>query len=99
MRTVVWTESGRADYFMALAFLADDNPDAADRLADHMDRAARALGRIPTGRPGRVEGTYEKSLPRIRYIMVYSLDGPPGVVNILRVIHTSREWNPGTWPG
>ena len=39
-----------------------------------------------------------KSLPELRYIIAYEVDEEPGVLNILRVIHTSREWLPGTWP-
>lgn len=98
MRKVVWTESGDADYLDAISFIALDNPRGADRVSARILGAANALGRAATGRPGRVSGTYEKSLTDVKYIIAYSLDDPVGVVNILRVIHTSREWPPESWP-
>lgn len=59
------------------------------------------LAKRPTGRPGRVEGTFEKSAPKWRYVIAYQLrlksDGSEEVL-IVRVIHTSRNWPKGAWP-
>lgn len=56
---------------------------------------------MATGRPGRVSGTYEKSVTRLPYIVAYALTERGGreVVSILRVIHTSRDWVDEEWPG
>jgi len=54
------------------------------------------------GRPGRIAGTYEKSVIGQPYIIAYALlprdDGQADDILILRVIHTSRDWPPGRWP-
>jgi toxin ParE1/3/4 len=55
---------------------------------------------MPTGRPGRVTGIYEKSVTRLPYIIAYqlrSISGRESIV-IVRVIHASRDWRPEEWP-
>lgn len=98
MRRVVWSKRASADYQRAISYIAEDSAFAAAKVARRIDDATVALGRYPSGRPGRLTGWYEKSLTDINYIVAYSLDDPPGVLNILRIVHTSREWLPGTWP-
>lgn len=98
MRKVVWSERASSDYQRAIAYIAEDSPFAAARVARRINDAAVSLGQHPSGRPGRLTGWYEKSLTDIKYIVAYNLDDPPGVLNILRIVHTSREWLPGTWP-
>lgn len=48
---------------------------------------------MASGRPGRLAGIYEKSVPRLPYIIAYALSERAGreSVVILRVIHTSRD--------
>jgi plasmid stabilization system protein ParE len=77
-----------------------DNPNASRRLADKLREAADALGDIAIGRPGRVTGTYEKSVPRLPYIIVYAIESriEGEMIVILRVIHTARDWPQGGWP-
>ena len=55
---------------------------------------------MATGRPGRVSGTYEKSVTRLPYIIAYELRDVAGreSVVIVRVIHTSQDWQPEEWP-
>jgi plasmid stabilization system protein ParE len=55
---------------------------------------------MATGRPGRVAGTYEKSVTGLRYIIAYALTrrGDREIVSILRVIHTARDWPDEEWP-
>ena len=52
------------------------------------------------GRPGRVTGSYEKSVSRLPYIIAYELRTIAGreCVVIVRVIHTSRDWPAEEWP-
>jgi len=83
-----------------VAHIAADNPGAARRVADRIRATCEALGAMATGRPGRVSGTYEKSVTRLPYVVVYALTRKGGreVVSILRVIHTARDWPDGEWP-
>jgi plasmid stabilization system protein ParE len=56
---------------------------------------------MATGRRGRVEGTYEKIVPKLPQIIAYAIDEQPGgreIIVILRVIHGARHWPPGGWP-
>jgi toxin ParE1/3/4 len=93
---VVWAATALQDFEHAIAFIAERNPNAAARVAERIDRAARGLGAMQTGRPGRVAGTYEKVVIGLPYIVAYTV-GPAEIV-ILRVIHGARDWPRGQWP-
>ncbi|MGV6872739.1 type II toxin-antitoxin system RelE/ParE family toxin [Pseudochelatococcus sp. B33] len=100
MRPVIWSDEAGRDYLDILRHIADDNAAAAEKVVDAIETAGNKLGALATGRPGRVAGTYEKSVPRLPYVIVYELRyvaGSESVV-ILRVIHTSRDWQAGAWP-
>lgn len=73
---------------------------AAERVVDAIEKAGEDLGKRATGRPGRVGGTYEKSIRRLPYIIAYALmeSGGRNTVVILRVIHTARDWPSEDWP-
>jgi len=89
------------DLDTVVAYIALDSPSAAGKLVDAIGRAATSLGEIPTGRRGRVAGTYEKSVTRLPYIIAYALKALPSGderVVILRVIHSARDWPKGKWP-
>lgn len=100
MRRVIWSADARRDYLDILRYIADDNPDAAERVAAAIERTGDGLGEFATGRPGRVTGIYEKSVPRLPYIIAYEVTSQGGgeVIAILRVIHTSRDWPAEEWP-
>lgn len=99
-RPVNWTRAALDDIKEQIAFIAQDNPAAARRVADHIRDTGTALGNMATGRPGWVTGTYEKSVSRLPYIIAYELRPIAGreSVVILRVIHTSRDWGAEDWP-
>ncbi|MGO6680641.1 type II toxin-antitoxin system RelE/ParE family toxin [Rhizobium leguminosarum] len=94
MRPVLWSKQAHQDNLETLRYIAKDNPDAAERVVDAIEDAGKKLGEFATGRPGRITGTYEKSLTRLPYIISYELRPIAGreSVVILRVIHTAREW-------
>ncbi|MEM1154432.1 MAG: type II toxin-antitoxin system RelE/ParE family toxin [Pseudomonadota bacterium] len=100
MRTIVWAEDGLNEYRRAIAYLAPRSPSAAQRLADAIDQTIRALADNPTGRPGRVSGTYEKVLRKFPYIIAYEINQMPDgeQIAILGIIHTSRDWPDEAWP-
>ena len=99
-RRVSWSRDALDDLKEEVAHIAADNPRAAQRVRDVLNKTAAALSDIPTGRPGRVSGTYEKSVTGLSYIIAYAVTGDAnhGVVSIVRVIHTSRDWQPESWP-
>ena len=99
MRRVGWSERARADYLAAIRYIADDDPDAAERVGRAIHRTGEQLGEFATGHPGRITGTYEKSVRRCPYIIAYTLADNGRTVAILRVIHTSRDWREDEWPG
>lgn len=97
---MTWARAALDDIKEQIAFIAQDNPAAARRVADRLRDTGAALGDMATGRPGRVTGSYEKSVRRLPYIIAYELRviaGRESVV-ILRVIHTSRDWADEDWP-
>lgn len=100
-RPVHWSIEAQNDLTEQVSYIARDNPAAARRVADVIDRTALALGEMPTGRPGRVTGTYEKSVTRLPYILAYAITQTGGkeAVAIVRVIHMSRDWPAEEWPG
>jgi plasmid stabilization system protein ParE len=99
-RPVRWSADALADLADQIAYIAAENPSAAHRVADALDRTALALGEMPTGRAGRVAGTYEKSVTGLPYIVAYGLAqvGGEEIVAVLRVIHTARDWTTEKWP-
>ncbi|WP_380783619.1 type II toxin-antitoxin system RelE/ParE family toxin [Sphingomonas sp. R86520] len=99
-RTVVWSRDALDDLTAQLAYIAADNPDAAHRVAARIGDAGGALGAIPTGRPGRVGGTFEKSVTGLAYVIAYAITvrGDREEISILHVIHTARDWPAEAWP-
>ena len=74
------------------------NSDAASRVVDALRDAAAALGQLPTGRPGRVAGVYEKSVGTLRCVIAYAVGDE--TLAIVRVIHTAQDWvKGGIWLG
>ncbi len=82
------------------AFIARENPHAAKKVAAGIRLAGNRLGTHSTGRKGRVGGTFEKSVPNLRYIIAYAVETAEGreCVVILRLIHSARDWKSDSWP-
>ena len=101
MRDVVWSEAALDDTDVLSAHIAADNSAAAHKVLDRIESAADGLGRLPSGRKGRVQGTYEKSVVGLPYVIAYALRVLPSgaeQIVILRVIHTARDWPKVQWP-
>jgi toxin ParE1/3/4 len=101
VRDVVWSRAALDDMDALVAYIAADNPTAALKVLDRIDATAGKLHHMPTGRIGRVGGTYEKSVKGLPYIIPYALQtltrGRQCIV-ILRVIHDARNWPEDEWP-
>lgn len=98
-RPVLWSRDALDDLKKQLVYIAADDPIAASRVVDRLGKAAAQLEDFATGRPGRVTGTYEKSVTGLPCIIAYEIvpHGAGKVVAILRLIHTAREWSEGSW--
>jgi plasmid stabilization system protein ParE len=96
MRQIKWSNDALDDFARNLAYIAKDSPTAAIITADRLNEAAISLGTRPTGRPGRHEDVYEKSVHKTSYIIAYALSDT--TVTILRIIHSAQNWTSQDWP-
>ena len=92
-----WTDPAQSDFNEILAYIARDNPAAAERVGRRLLTVVASLAQQPRlGRPGRVAGTRELAIPRLPYVAVYRIiEASPstgGTVEVLRVIHGARRW-------
>lgn len=72
-----------------MEYIAADAPDVPGSIAARVHAAVARLEQFPgLGTPGRRKGTRELVPPRIPYVIVYRES--PGVITILRFLHTSR---------
>ena len=99
-RPVVWAADATRDTMAILRHIAEDDPDAAERIVDAIEAAGNRLSEFSTGRPGRVAGTFEKFLAPLPWILCYAIDDQKEGerILILRIIHTARNWPQGSWP-
>ena len=100
-REVLWTAEALADLIDIARHIARDNPKAAERVAAWIFDAAVSIGAGTPGRKGRVDGTYEKVVHRLPYILAYEIgsdDDGQSQVAILHVIHGARHWPRDDWP-
>jgi toxin ParE1/3/4 len=90
--TPVWSPEAIADLESLRAYIEQDDPAAAGRVALHIIHNVETL--LPDhpdmGRPGRVSGTRELVIPKTPFIVPYRLEG--NRIQILRVFHGARRW-------
>ena len=101
MKRVVWSQHALAEFDALVVYIARDNPTAALSVADRIEEAVDRLSLIPTGRRGRVAGTYEKVVSGLPYIIAYALERSAAgedVLAVLRIVHGARYWPEGGWP-
>jgi plasmid stabilization system protein ParE len=101
VRDVVWADVALNDMDSLAEYIAADNRTAALKVLDRIERTVENLSHAPTGRAGRVAGTYEKPIRGLPYIIAYALQRRSKGVErlvILRVIHGARNWPEGEWP-
>ena len=88
-----WTESARNDLKNIVTYIAEDDPVAALNFGEGIIASVDQLERFP--RSGRVvrekEDDQLREIPYSPYRIVYEIDDDNGIVNIVRVWHTSRE--------
>ena len=88
---IVWTRPAIDDVESIRTFIEPDDPRAAARVVLRITSAVESLEGAPSiGRPGRIANTREWVLVTIPYIVAYRVVA--GVLEVLRVLHTSRRW-------
>lgn len=88
---VKWLRRAEKSLEAIADYIAQDNPRAAYEVIMAVRRAGEALGRHPRmGRPGRVEGTREMTVPGTPFLIPYRIKGD--AVEILHVFHGARRW-------
>jgi plasmid stabilization system protein ParE len=100
-RQVLWSRDAFEDIKQIADYIAEQNPVAGLRIGAMIRSAGDRLGEMPTGRRGRVTGTYEKVVHGFPYIIAYMLEPLPKggeAVVILRAIHGARNWPADAWP-
>jgi toxin ParE1/3/4 len=94
VREVEWRETARADLLAIVDYIADENPDAAQRLKDEIEVKTSKFSDHPKlYRAGRVTGTREMVV-RSNYVVIYTEN--TRTVSILRVLHVAQQWPPVT---
>ena len=89
---LIWSPEAVADLAALRAYIEQDDPAAAQRVALHIIRNVETLltENPGMGRPGRVPETRELVIPRTPYIVPYRVVGD--TIQVLRVFHGARRW-------
>jgi toxin ParE1/3/4 len=88
---LAWTTLAVRDLHAIRTYVEVDDALAAQKVLARVVSAVEGLVATPAiGRPGRVPGTLELVLQGVPYIVAYRVSA--GVVELLRVLHTSRRW-------
>ena len=88
---VRWLKTARNNRFEQLDYIAADNPTAAARVDEEIERQTDLLAQFPNmGREGRVNGTRELVINRSPYIVVYRVKKDR--IEIIRLLHGAQRW-------
>lgn len=72
-------------------WIAQDNPEAAQRVLTRLLEAIKQVGDFPRlARPGRVSGTFERVVAGMPYIIVFEQQATPTAIIIVAVVHAAR---------
>jgi toxin ParE1/3/4 len=86
-----WTLAGTKTRFSQVQYIADQNPQAADRLEQELVTQIRILADHPNmGRTRRRPGTREWVIARTPFIVVYRVTRDH--IDILRILHHAQKW-------
>ncbi len=88
---VRWSPEAAADFAAIVEYIRQQNPSAADRVANKIYNGVASLASFPRqGRPGRTKGMRELVFSPLPYIAVYRVEEE--AVEIARVLHGSQRW-------
>lgn len=87
---IKWLRKAIANLEAEFRYIAEDDPQAAERFVNEVWRLTQLLKEQPAmGREGRVPETRELILPNYPYIIPYRVRN--NTIQILRVFHTHRR--------
>jgi len=90
---VRWSPDAAADLEHIVEYIREDNPGAAQGVAQTIYESAGGLAVFPNrGRQGRVHGTRELAVPPLPFIIVYRVVERVEAIEIVNVIHGARRW-------
>jgi len=90
-KKIRWLHLALSDLDELMDYIAQDNPEAATKVAGEIWETTRMLSNHPAmGKPGRVSGTREMVVTGTSYIVPYRVVA--NEVQILRVLHGARKW-------
>jgi toxin ParE1/3/4 len=88
---VRWTTDAADDLERICAYIAEDRPESARRVAQSVIERIATLEMFPNlGRVGRVRGTREIAFPPLPFVVVYEIREEQTVV--LRILHGAQSW-------
>lgn len=83
---IVWSRRALAHLSALRDYIAEDNPQAAEAIAERILEFVQMLAQQPRlGRHGRIEGTREFVVPGTPYLVPYRVSN--GSLQILAVFH------------
>jgi toxin ParE1/3/4 len=88
---IVWSPRAIEHLADLRAYITQDNPKAANRVAAALLDAVERLAELPNlGRPGRVAGTRELVVTGTPYVVPYRVRGDR--LDIIAVFHDRQKW-------
>jgi toxin ParE1/3/4 len=89
--TIVWSPRAIEHLTHLQAYIARDNPKAANRIAGALLDAVERLAELPNlGRPGRVAGIRELVVPGTPYLIPYRVRADR--LEVIAVFHGRQKW-------
>jgi toxin ParE1/3/4 len=89
--SIVWSPRAIDHLAHLRAYIARDNPKAANRIARALLEAVGRLAELPNlGRPGRIAGTRELVVPGTPYVVPHRLRADR--LEVIAVFHARQKW-------
>jgi toxin ParE1/3/4 len=89
--TVRWTREASEDLDDVLSYIASQNPIAAARVAERIERSVTTLGEFPrAGRRNPASGALEWVVPGLPLLIIYTIL-TADLVEIIALFHASRD--------
>lgn len=91
--SIVFTKHADNDLLDIWAFIAADNPNAADKMLTGLLTQIEGLADYPqTGRPVRQISPSHRVLVYRNYLTVYDFDDEQRLITVARIFHAARDW-------
>jgi addiction module RelE/StbE family toxin len=88
-----WTAPAIRQLHAIHAYIAADNPAAADRTVALIRASLQRIALLPySGRSGRRSGTRELVIPATTYLAAYRIANDE--VHVLAILHGAQDWPP-----